>query len=120
MNAETGSAGRPGRYGYLCLLFIHPPAHGSEVSPAARNTLDSARIPRASKLLICGLFQKGRVLAQDEVVICMVTTRPPKTIVKPTALGPVANTDTKLLVYGLFQKGRVLAQNGGAGAPDGA
>ena len=51
----------------LCLLFIHPPAHGSEVSPAARNTLDSARIPTASKLLICGLFQKGRVLAQDEV-----------------------------------------------------
>ena len=42
----------------------------------------------------------------------MVTTRPPKTIVKLTALGPVANTDTKLLVYGLFQKGRVLAQDG--------
>ena len=53
----------------LCLLFIHPPAHGSEVSPAARNTLDSARIPRASKLLICGLFQKVRVLAQDGVHI---------------------------------------------------
>ena len=35
--------------------------------PAARNTLDSARIPRASKLLICGLFQKGRVLAQDGI-----------------------------------------------------
>ena len=34
----------------------------------------------------------------------MVTTRPPKTIVKPTALSPVANTDTKLLIYGLFQK----------------
>ena len=32
-----------------------------------RNTLDSARIPRASKLLICGLFLKGRVLAQDAV-----------------------------------------------------
>ena len=48
----------------------------------------------------------------------MVTTRPPKTIVKPTALGPVANTDTKLLIYGLFQKGRVLAQDGRrAGAP---
>ena len=45
-------------------LFIRQP-HGSEVSSAARNTLDSARIPRASKLLICGLFQKGRVLAQD-------------------------------------------------------
>ena len=42
----------------------------------------------------------------------MVTTRPSKTIVKPTALGPVANTDTKLLIYGLFQKGRVLAQDG--------
>ncbi len=48
-------------------LFIRQP-HGSEVSPAARNTLDSARIPRASKLLICGLFQKGRVLAQDALV----------------------------------------------------
>ena len=35
----------------------------------------------------------------------MVTTRPPKTIVEPPALGPVANTDTKLLIYGLFQKG---------------
>ncbi len=42
----------------------------------------------------------------------MVTTRPPKTIVKPTALGPVANTDTKLLIYDLFQKGQVLAQDG--------
>ena len=42
----------------------------------------------------------------------MVTTRPPKTIVKPTALGPVANTDTKLLIYVLFQRGRVLAQDG--------
>ena len=42
----------------------------------------------------------------------MVTTRPPKTIVKPTALGPVANTDTKLLIYRLFQKSRVLAQDG--------
>ena len=35
-----------------------------------------------------------------------------QTIVKPTALGPVANTDTKLLIYSLFQKGRVLAQDG--------
>ena len=41
------------------------PGVGSQ--SAARNTLDSARIPRASKLLICGLFQKGRVLAQDGV-----------------------------------------------------
>ena len=35
-----------------------------------------------------------------------------QTTVKPTALGPGANTDTKLLIYGLFQKGRVLAQDG--------
>ena len=60
----------PGRFGLevscAFYLFIRQP-HGSEVSPAARNTLDSARIPRASKLLICGLFQKGRVLAQDGV-----------------------------------------------------
>ena len=28
-----------------------------------------------------------------------------QTIVKPTALGPGANTDTKLLIYGLFQEG---------------
>ena len=35
-----------------------------------------------------------------------------QTIVKPTALGPGANTNTKLLIYGLFQKGRVLAQDG--------
>ena len=41
----------------------------------------------------------------------MVMTRPPKTIVQPTALGPVANTDTKLLIYSLFQQGRVLAQD---------
>ena len=34
-----------------------------------------------------------------------------QTIVKPTALGPGANTDTKLLIYGLFQEGRVLAQD---------
>ena len=40
-----------------------------------------------------------------------------QTIVKPTALGPGANTDTKLLIYGLFQKGRVLAQDGDAPRP---
>ena len=44
-----------------------PAAQGSEASPAARNTPDSSRIPRASKLLVCGLFQKGRVLAQDGI-----------------------------------------------------
>ncbi len=64
----TGSIGRIVVIEGLYLLFIHPLAHGSEVSPAARNTLDSARIPRASMLMICGLFLKGRVLAQDGVV----------------------------------------------------
>ena len=64
----------------LCLLFIHPPAHGSEVSPAARNTLDSARIPRASKLLICGLFQKVRVLAQDGVWEQTFGATPPRSL----------------------------------------
>ena len=49
------------------LMAEAPHRTGSEVSPAARNILASARIPRASKLLICGLFQKGRVLAQDGV-----------------------------------------------------
>ena len=69
------------------------------------------------------LFCKGmhthhqHLMAEAPVVICMVTTRPPKTIVKPTALGPVANTDTKLLIYGLFRKGRVLAQDGEPESP---
>ena len=45
----------------------------------------------------------------------MVTTRPSKTIVEPTALGTVVNTDSKLLICGLFQKGRVLAQDGVGG-----
>ena len=39
----SGSAGGHLSKG-LCLLFLHPPAHGSEVSPAARNTLDSGRV----------------------------------------------------------------------------
>ncbi len=39
------------------------------------------------------------------VIMDLKITRSGQTIVKPTALGPVANTDTKLLTYGLFQKG---------------
>ena len=49
---------------------------------------------------------------QDDVIMELKITPSGQTIVKPTALGPVANTDTKLLIYGLFQKGRVLAQHG--------
>ena len=44
----------------------------------------------------------------------MVTTRPPKTIVKPTALGTVANTDTKLLIYGLFKRAEFWHRTGSA------
>ena len=58
------------------------------------------------------LQEHALIFALEQVVVCMVTTRPPKTIVEPTALGTVANTDTKLLIYRLFQKGRVLAQDG--------
>ena len=65
-----------------------------------------------TKFLIYGLFQKGRVLAQDDVIMGLKITSSDQTIVKPTALGPVANTDTKLLICGLFQKGGVLAQDG--------
>ena len=46
------------------------------------------------------------------VIMELKITPSGQTIVKPTALGPVANTDPKLLIYGLFQKGRVLAQDG--------
>ncbi len=46
------------------------------------------------------------------VIMELKITPSGQTIVKPTALGPVANTDSKLLIYGLFQKGRVLAQDG--------
>ena len=38
-----------------------------------------------------------------------------QTIVKPTALGPGANTDTKLLIYGLFQKGPSFGTGRGHG-----
>ena len=51
------------------------------------------------------LQEHAWIFALDQVVVCKVTTRLPKTIVKSTALGSVANTDTKLLIYGLFQKG---------------
>ena len=44
----------------------------------------------------------------------MVTTRPPKTIVKPTALGPVANTDTKLLIMAYFKRAEFWHRTGKA------
>ena len=59
------------------------------------------------------LQEHAWIFALDQVVVCMVTIHPPKTIVEPTALGTVANTDSKLLIYRLFQKGRVLAQDAG-------
>ena len=77
--------------------------------------------------------RRNNVLEKERVVCCWRLTQPARTssrnctwyaimdlkitpsgqtIAKPTALCPVANTDTKLLIYGLFQKGRVLAQDG--------
>ena len=41
-----------------------------------------------------------------------------QTIVKPTALGPVANTDTKLLIYGAISKGPSFGTGRGPGAVD--
>ena len=66
-----------------------------------------------TKLLIYGLFQKGRVLAQDGIVR-VYYGRMHLATAKTTflTLGTAANTDTKLLIYDLFQKGRVLAQDG--------
>ena len=83
---------------------------GLSVSPVP-SIYSSART-KLAKLLIYGPFRKIQVLAQDDVIMELKTTPSGQTIVKPTALGPVANTDTKLLIYGLFQKGRVLAQDG--------
>ena len=39
-----------------------------------------------------------------------------QTIVKPTALGPVANTDTKLLIYGVISKGPSFGTGRGSSA----
>ena len=58
------------------------------------------------------LQEHASIFALDSVVVCMVTTRPPKTIVESTALGPVANTDTKLLIYGLFQRAEFWHRTG--------
>ena len=58
------------------------------------------------------LQQHAWIFALDQVVVCMVTTRPPKTIVEPTALGTVANTDSKLLIYRLFQKAEFWHRTG--------
>ncbi len=44
--------------------------------------------------------------------MCLKITPSGQTIVKPTDLDPVANTNSKLLIYRLFQEGRVLAQDG--------
>ena len=40
---------------------------GNKKTPSWVFVTKGRRIPRASKLLICGLFQEGRVLAQDEI-----------------------------------------------------
>ena len=46
---------------------------------------------RRGDIRACGARSRtnASIFALDQVAICMVTTRPPKTIVEPTALGPV-------------------------------
>ena len=48
----------------------------------------------------------------DDPVLCQNSDSHDIPKRRPTALGPVANTDTKLPIYALFQKSRVLAQDG--------
>ena len=47
-------------------------ASGSWLETIRNRAKQGRRIPRASKLLICGLFQEGRVLAQDAVLLLLV------------------------------------------------
>ena len=44
---------------------------GNKKTPSWVFVTKGRRIPRASKLLICGLFQEGRVLAQDGIGVLM-------------------------------------------------
>ena len=68
---------------------------------------------RAGYLILSIIPQDGLAGTALQDRQCRLDPEPSgQTIVKPTALGPVANTDTKLLIYGLFQMGRVLAQDG--------
>ena len=69
-------------------------------------TLHLARGEGRERYFGCNLMQR-KVLASSHQHLMAEAP-----IVKPTALVPVANTDTKFLIYGLFQKGRVLAQDG--------
>ena len=58
----------PNRLAVPSIYSSASPWVGSQPCGAKYPGFPSARIPRASKLLICGLFQKGRVLAQDGVM----------------------------------------------------
>ena len=73
------------------------------------------RCHRASRSLrLCSLLGKDVPKVgtrRRPIMMELKITLSVQTIVKPTALGPVANTDTKLLIDDLFQKGRVLAQD---------
>ena len=97
-----------------------PPAHPTPTSgdfdisallPVPISCLLRAPALLAEVLSLCGIQLHGRNCTWY-VIMDLKITPSGQTIVKPTALGPVANTDTKLLIYGLFQKGRVLAQDG--------
>ena len=78
----------------------------SRAEQSLRASLDPART-----YLQGGGYDSRQCRADTQLAMIGVSMRVTP-IVKPTALSPVANTDTKLLIYSLFQKGRVLAQDG--------
>ena len=67
LDAPEHSGTIPGARGDILTPGVALTSNLAVIFTLNRNTLDSARIPRAPKLLICGLFLKGRVLAQDGI-----------------------------------------------------
>ena len=80
-------------------MFLDRTRAGTDIDPPDETEQAGCRGP------IINYFRNTAVLCQNSDSHDIPKRR-------PTALGPVANTDTKLLIYGLFQKGRVLAQDG--------
>ena len=64
--------------------------------------------PSGWPLMPSRLFSHLHLLVAAQAGLEFVCVFGHDAIVKPTALGPVANTDTKLLIYGLFQKATTI------------
>ena len=87
----------------VCIGGITSDPNGEWMKQVARNLTD----------MWDGFLLGKRYLIHDrDPVLCQNSDSHGIPKRRPTALGPVANTDTKLLIYGLFQKSRVLAQDG--------